>query len=255
MNKYAVVTRAKDNFKEIAQITHPVLQAYAKRCDADFIVISEDKYNLGSFHYEIFQSYDLFDTYERLLIIDSDILIAPSCPNIFKIVPEQCVATIFEDKYSRKRNRKMWIQKAQQAWGDIGWREGYMNMGVFVCSRCHRRLFDIKHNKIWMDMGYADVSFRYYIHKYEYPIYELPYKFNHMSMFSEVGKNRLKSYIIHYAGRGFSSKKSRAEQIKSDLRILQRVRNRFWLNFYNVPERLRLLAIGTLNFVKSAFYK
>lgn len=250
-NKYALVTRAKSNYREISSLTHPILKNYASRCDADFIVIDKEVYNLGSFHYEIMQCHDLFDRYERLLIIDSDVIITPSCPNLFDIVPEDCVGTIFEDKYSRKSDRINRIRKVQEQWGDIGWKRGYMNMGVYVCSRCHRKLFDVREHRIWNDSGYADVSVRYFTIKYGYKTFELPYKFNHMSMFSELGRNRLKSYMIHYAGRGFSGKKSRAEQIASDLKILQNVSNPFFLNFYNIKERIRLLAICILSHIRN----
>ena len=247
VQKLAIVTRCKENYADIAEITHPILKKYAAKCHADFSVISEDKYNLGSFFYEVFQCHEILEKYDRILLIDSDAIITPSCPNIFKIVPDDHIGVIYEDKYNRKKNRRGIIKNVQQVWGDIGWKKGYINMGVFVFSKLHKKLFDAKRHKLWMGLGYADISFGYHIHKYGYPIYELPYKFNHMSMFSEVGKNRLKSYVIHYAGRGFTGKKTRAEQIISDLKILQQNKKPFRLNIYNIPERAKLLAIGCLN--------
>lgn len=246
ITKKVIVTRAK-NIEEMAKITHPLLKKYAERCGADFIVINEDRMNLSSFHFEILQCYDLFDTYERILVIDTDTLITPSCPNLFEIVPEGQIGTIYEDKYNRKRDRWGWIRKVQQAWGDVGWRKGYINTGVILFSKCHRDALTYEPEKIWNDLGYDDVLIGYNIHKYDYPVFELSYKFNHMSMFSEVGKNRLKSYIIHYAGRGFTGKKSRLEQIKSDLHILSSISNPFWLNFCDIRQRLKLLTIGILN--------
>ncbi len=247
--KRAVVTRARDNY-EMAVTTHPVLKDYARRCKADFIVINQEKLELGEYSFEIFQCYDLFDTYERILVIDTDTLVTMSCPNLFEVVPEGHIGTIYEDKYNRKKDRWGRIFKVQQAWGDVGWRKGYINTGVILFSKCHRQVLTYEPDKIWDDLGYDDVLIGYNIHKYKCPVFELPYKFNHMSVFSEAGKNRLKSHIIHYAGRGFSGKKSRPEQIASDLQILKRFSNSFWLNFCNIRQRLRLLAIGVLNFLR-----
>lgn len=244
--KRAIVTRAKDGY-DLAAITHPVLKNYARRCNADFVIINQEKLKLGDYSFEIFQCYDLFDTYERILVIDTDVLVTPRCPDLFEIVPENCIGTIYEDKYSRKKDRLGRIQKVQQAWGDVGWKSGYINTGVIMFSKCHRDVLACEEGKVWDDLGYDDVLIGYNIHKCNCPVFELPYKFNHMSMFSELGKNRLKSHLIHYAGRGFSSRKNRAEQITSDMRILKRVSNPLLLNFYNIFERLRLLAIAALS--------
>lgn len=239
----AVVTRAKDDY-EVAKVTHPNLKAYAERCKADFIVINEEKINLGHFGYEIFQCYELFERYERILNLDSDVVLTPSCPNLFDVVPYDKIGCVYEDKYTRKADRLEYIRKCQQQFGDVGWRKGYINTGVFLLSRCHKNVFTFEPEKVWNDLGYDDVLIGYNIHKYGYQVYELPYKFNHMSMFSEMGRNRLKSYIIHYAGRGFSSRMDPIDQIRSDLHKLQRTSNPFFLNFYNIPQRLRLIALS-----------
>ena len=241
-SKKAIVTRAKDGY-DLAQITHPILMDYAKRCQADFIVINEEKMNLGHFSYEIFQLYQIFDTYERVIVIDSDTIIAPDCPNLFDVVPYDCIGTIYEDKFSRKKDRKNRIRLVQEKFGDIGWREGYINSGVLVCSKIHKELFSYPKEEVWLGTGFDDVFLGYRIKKYKLKVFELPYTFNHMSLFSEVGKNWLKSYIIHYAGRGFSSSRSRSEQIQRDWHILNTY-HPFSLHFRRIPERLRLIAIG-----------
>ena len=139
----AVVTRAKDNY-DLAKISHPILQEYAIRCKADFIVINEEKINLGDYSYEILQCFDLFDTYDRILVIDSDVLITPSCPDLFDVVPYDSIGTIYEDKYTRAASRKYLIKKVQHKWGDVGWTEGYINTGVFLTSKMHRDIFQLR---------------------------------------------------------------------------------------------------------------
>ena len=220
--KRAIFTRADENIKEMTDITHPILKRYVKKCDADFIISKEDdKYHP---HYRILQLYDLFKEYDRILCLDSDILILKSCPDIFNLVPVHQIASIYEDKGSRKKDRRNRIQKIQNERKDVGWREGYINSGVILFSRMHRDLFSMKKEDLWMALGYDDVELGFQIHKNKYSIYELPYKFNHMSMFSEEWNNasKFESYIIHYAGNGFYRQIDRTEQIRQDYLILKK---------------------------------
>ena len=129
-SKYLVATRADDKHKEISDITHDNLKRYAEFCDADFKVI-EDCQGIHH-HYRILQFYDLFDTYDRILSLDTDILILRSCLNIFEVVPEEKIGTIFEDKGSRQKDRRKRIKKIQTEKEDIGWTEGYINTGFAV---------------------------------------------------------------------------------------------------------------------------
>jgi lipopolysaccharide biosynthesis glycosyltransferase len=245
--KYAVVTRARDDY-ELARITQPNLSNYAFRCGSDFVVINEAKRKLGNFSYEILQCYELFQTYERILVVDSDVIINPRCPNIFELVPYDYIGTVYEDKYSRMKDRRHRIQKIQEAFGDVGWKKGYINTGFFVCSRIHKEIFSCLYDKIWTHYGYDDVYLGYRIHQLKLKVFELPYKFNHMSMFSEIGRNWLKSYVIHYAGRGFSGKKSQSEQIQEDLRLLSE-KSLMMLNFCHPFARLRLIAMGLYQYI------
>lgn len=249
MSKYALVTRAK-GIEDIASVAHPVLKKYAHRCKAEFIVIDEDIINCGSFHYEILQIYDLLKEYDRILHLDSDILIAPDCPNLLDIVPEEKIGLVFEDKYTRRKSRRYYIRRIQEEWGDIGWRMGYQNSGVMVCSRVHREVFVYDPSRLWNKWGYADLQLSYRIHELGFEIHELPFIYNHMSMFSEMGKNHLKSFVLHYAGRGFDPRFSRAEQMRRDFEIITS-KSRLQRNFMLLYPRLRLLGASMLNQIRS----
>ena len=252
-NPLAVVTRAKDDY-DLAPLTQPLLDAYAERCGADFIVINEERIKAGDYSYEILQCQELFDTYERILSLDSDMIVTPECPDLFKLVPQDCVGTVCEDKYARRNDRRGWMRKAQEAWGDIQWTRGYINTGVFLCSRMHREIFDRKGRPLWMDFGFDDVFLGYRIREQGFKVFELPYEFNHMSMFSEIGSNWLKSHIIHYAGRGFYRRMTRVQQIQRDLQTLRNSSNKFLLNFANIPARIRLFLLGGYNLYRDRIF-
>jgi len=242
--KKAIITLANDKIKDISAISHPMLKNYASKVKADFVVISDFKINLGSFHWEKFQCYGLLDKYKRILILDSDIIIVPDAPNLFDVVPENRIGVILEDKYSRKKDRRMRIKNCQKQLGDIGWRKDYLNSGVFVCSRMHKKIFTLNPKNYYQGLGYDDVQIGYNIKKYGFKIFELSYKFNHMSMFSEIGKNRFFSYIVHYAGIGFSSKISKAEQMRNDYKKILNNNWSFARHFYDLPNRLKLIIKG-----------
>lgn len=196
--KLAIVTRSDGNIKEMSDRTHPTLKNYAKKCGADFIVLDHEA---PYFHYRILKLYDLFEKYDRIISMDSDVLIFPDCPNLFEIVPEDKIGTVLEDKGTRERDRRARIEMVNEKFGNVGWREGYINTGVAVFSKCHRDIF--KTRDLYMNLGYDDVYLGYWIHKLGYKIHELPYQLNHMRCFSEDwngNPSKYKSFIIHYAG-------------------------------------------------------
>ena len=133
------------------------------------------------------------------------------------------VGTTFEDKGSRLENRRNLINRVQEMWGDIGWREGYINTGVFIVSKPHREIFRKFNDRYWVQKGFDDVHLGYQIHRLGLEIFELDYRFNHMSIFSESwngSPSRLNSYILHYAGKARFPDKgtmSRIKLIKNDI--------------------------------------
>ena len=103
--KRLIITRADDNIKAMTDITLPIMREYAKKCDADFKIISGDAPFLSGDnlpHYRILEVADLLDEYDRVLCLDADMIINKDCPNIFEVVPEDKIGTIFEDVGSRK---------------------------------------------------------------------------------------------------------------------------------------------------------
>jgi len=225
LNKRAIVTRSDDGQRPITEITFPIIQRYADKCDADFLSIIDPR-GLHP-HYRILQFYEMFDEYERILSIDSDILILKTCPNIFDEVPYEKIGTIFEDVGSRKDDRRERIQKAQEKYGDIKWTEGYPNSGFMVVSNIHKSIFYHDENtELYDDLGFDDVYLGYQINKEKIEIHELSYKFNFQSLMSEDWNNnesRFGAHCIHYSGNGsFLPCRSRLECLKEDKLILEK---------------------------------
>lgn len=208
MKKIAVVTRSDDVVKEWSDFTHPLFREYAERCNADFLVISGEPPfwdHDNQPHYRLLMIYNLLEKYDRILHLDTDMLINKNCPNIFDEVPEDMIGIIYEDVGNRAHDRRNKIQLIQQMWGDVGWTQNYTNAGTFVLSKQHKDIFLPHNNNFWTGPGTADLHMSYNIHKYGFKVKELSFKWNHMTMFSEEwndNADRFESYIIHYAGRG-----------------------------------------------------
>ena len=211
--KLLLTTRADATSVEWAELVHPLFYRYAKRVGADFLVLDEATdakdatggIGNGVYQYRIMKHYDLHAYYDRIIAFDTDMLLTPDCPNLFDVVPYDHVGTILEDVGSRAPQRVQCMLNAQRQFGDIGWRSEYINTGVFVTSKCHRDIYQKIDDQYFVDWGTDDIHIGYLIKKYGYKIKELPYQFNHMTMFSEAwngSPDRFDSHIIHYAGRG-----------------------------------------------------
>lgn len=222
-----VVTRADERVKDITALTHPIIKEFARQWSADFLVLSGDAADCGDWksklHYRIMKLYDLLEKYDRIMNIDSDTIINKNCPNPFAVVPHEKIGVIYEDKGSRLKDRRQRILHVQTAWGDIGWREGYINTGVALFSKLHRKIFRKIKGRYWEGRGYPDVHLGYQIYRMGIEIFELDWRFNHMCMFSEKWNNnasRFDSYILHYAGHArFSDKgtRTKVQQIRDDI--------------------------------------
>jgi len=221
--KLLVTTRADEGIKSMTDYTHPVIKYYADKVGADFQVMGHESgctHNQGRWHYRIFKHKELHKEYDRILHIDSDTVITPNCPNIFEVVPYDCIGTVYEDKGSRAVNRHERIKKAKTQFGNIDWTHGYIDTGVFLTSKIHRDIFQTIDNNYYEDNGFDDVHLGYLINKYKFKVHELDYRWNHMTMFSEPwngSPSRFDSHIIHYAGAGTFNKPNKLEQIKSDV--------------------------------------
>ena len=213
MNRRAVVTvNIGEKYNRICKLTHSTIEAYAKRIKAEFIVISQNN-GSDSAHWAKFQLLTLLGKYDRIIYVDSDLIIRDDCPDLFNLVPSNKLGIFEEGKFI---SRSEYINAGMQNYDMyFDWKGQYFNTGVMVLSRQHRYLFRepptrAKENRsfIFGSMQYTFLGEQTYLNlvmqqemDIEKDFFCLLYKFNRMSLMDELtGEARHASYIIHYAG-------------------------------------------------------
>lgn len=221
--KYAIVTIVSGHEGSTLQrISGKLIEDYAQSIDADLIVLRP---KFQHFHniifYEKLQIYSLLDIYDRILYLDSDILVLPDAPNLFNIVPLDTFGACLMHKYTDYHQYA--IHEIQNVLGNICWqaddnyygRMPYFNAGVMLISKFHQSIlnpFDeklsswIKHDQHTYFM--ADQTYlNYKLNEIGASICDIHFKFNHTNAL-DANTNRFRSYFIHYAGCSHQNPKS-----------------------------------------------
>ena len=209
MPRRAVVTLNIGN-REEAVVSKPFFYRYCQRHDLHFIVIHERRFNLTpnprrprlGIHLEKFQIKELFDHYDRIAYLDSDILIHPEAPDLFEQVDADEIGCVFENIGPDAWKRDEEWQKAEALLGPLPGNPSYFNAGVMVFGRAHRDLFNLKlgiPGGRWPDQTFLN----YHSRKLAMPVKGLSEKFNFLPLFPgwEDAAVRVQQYFVHYAGR------------------------------------------------------
>lgn len=199
-------------------LTFPKMVEYADRIGADFVAMNAglgQRY-LGNPYYEKLRVVDVLENYDRLIYIDGDIIVASDCPNLLDIVPADKMGAFIASRYSNYHNQAN--IEVQKTLGEIDWKREQrdpnifesFNAGVMVLSKQH--LNELKHvlaaAEIWSRYdGPFDPRalmtdqpvFNYIVQKFQIPITDLTYRFNHTNA-RGGSSDRFASHIIHYAG-------------------------------------------------------
>jgi hypothetical protein len=196
----------------MAVMTGPLIRAYARRIGADFVCLEHPS---AAPHCEKFQLSSLLLKYDRIIYLDTDLIVNDSCPNLLVLVPQKSFGAWFPSRMARGFEGV--IAEAQKSLGDIGWKSEYFNSGVMVISRGHRAVFEGSCS--YTDGFFEQTFLNYRVQMLKLPVHDIGWQCNHTGRVrSSLG--RLKSHIIHYAGAGHVPGVSRVEQIRNDLRTL-----------------------------------
>lgn len=205
MNKNLVLTICVgDTYKKIGKITHPTLKKYAKNINAEFVIINKSA--CTSPHWEKFNNiYQLLNKYERILYLDTDIIIRDDCPDIFNLVPINKIGLFNEMPFTLQRNLSLIDACKEYGITLKKWDGKYYNTGVMVISRQHKELFKKPEKEVFnfYEQGYFNANLAKKLESAgnELSVHELPYQMNRMTCMDQyTGEERFASNIIHYAG-------------------------------------------------------
>ena len=202
MNKNLILTLCMGNiFDKMAEITHPRFIQYANNINADFKVISES--TNSTMAWEKCQIYDLLNNYDRILYIDTDIVIRKDSPNLFEIVPSECFGAWSESNGCLLEIHNTAMNTIFEKYNvtPIDWKHNYFNSGVMVVSKTHKDLFiapEVKH-----DYFYEQTYFNMRLAQLNYKFFNLSTKFNQWSGPLETVEQIITrdAYFYHFYGR------------------------------------------------------
>jgi len=208
--KRAVVTICCGEFYErLAAMTHPTLKAYAEKIGADFIVW-RDYAGHTIADYQKLELGKLLDRYDRVIYLDTDLLVRDDAPNLFEIVPENMLGMLWENVYG-DRSPPTIRMMYRMGYDPFQWDQKYYNAGVIVLSKGHQDLF-IRPTVEVVDQG-AQTYLNVMIARTKTQVFPLPHRFNRMLFMDwAYGEHRCDCYFLHYAGE--SSRASQTEVLK-----------------------------------------
>ncbi|MCC5842113.1 MAG: hypothetical protein JJT96_18505 [Opitutales bacterium] len=191
---------------------HGIFRRYCRRHGLEFVTISERKIRYSPFlfrrrfalHLEKFQIFELLALYDRILYLDSDILLLPHCPDVLAEVSPEALGCVHEDVGPDAWKRHEEMMKAQRRLGPVpNWSGGFFNAGMLVLSRAHRELFRFDRRDLAKGRWPDQTTLNFRVARAGIPKAILPPAYNLLPVFadqwSDPGK-RLQAHIVHYAG-------------------------------------------------------
>lgn len=192
-------------YSEISDISFPTIAGYAEKIGADFIPLSIRRHPEASPHWEKLQLHDILGEYDRVIWMDSDLIVRSDTPDLFEIVPADHLGAVDEMKHSlltatmiRVQSRAASDMKLDIPPPSLSW-----NSGVMVLGKMHRPMF-VKPTRYFggerfYDQAYLNVMSRFL----KFPVFDPGCGFNDSAYcHRESGSydDRHKAYIIHYCG-------------------------------------------------------
>lgn len=193
-------------------VSHKIFARYAERHGMAFEVFDTEVFKLRpnwfrkrrvGYHLEKFQIHGAFERYRRILFLDSDILIAPDCPNLFERVPETHFGCVYDDTGVDAWKRKEELIRLGRRLGRLPpGNPRYFNSGVMVLGPRHREIFAMRREEVFRGRWPEQTLLNHRVLAGGYAVHALEPEFNFMPLapdWADDAKRRA-AKIIHYAG-------------------------------------------------------
>lgn len=206
----------------MALLTHPLMKRYAACHGLKFIVLRDRSSEGLPAHYAKYQIRGLLNEFDRIVFVDTDILVHPCAPSLLEIVPPSHFGAYLASEHSDVHDEA--VVAIQNRLGDVGWGREYFNSGVMVISHDHAKIFD---TALGTEISFWEqTQLNYNVRTLSIPLFDIGYPFNHVQAAGEPPR-RMDSYFIHYAGPGHRMG-PKPVQIAEDLLCFAQERDDWW---------------------------
>jgi|688.fasta_scaffold234803_2 hypothetical protein len=187
MKKSNLILLFNSNNK-VYNLTKSSIVQYSEKINVDLIEIqTEDEWDK-------FRIEKYFEEYQRILLLNSNLIIRPDTPNLFDMVPKTHLGAFNESRYIYRVNKIQNVFDQNNLKID-SWDGEYYNTGVVLISRSHKEFLKIPKNITSDFTSY----FNFVLQKNKIKVHDITYKFNRVHYVDKhIGISRLGSYIIHY---------------------------------------------------------
>lgn len=196
--KRLIVTMAcGEKYCKYLDFTGALMQKYARRCNADFYCMyaMDDKYPYPG--YQKWEYLKLLPKYDRILHLDTDMVVRDSTPNLFEIVKDYMFAAVDELPFQNLNVEVPPVCRRNDTGADI---QFYVNVGMFLFSYNHPKLFGTVPHKSPPEFFKEQTQINRNLNKYPELVHLLPPEFNFMKIMENAGLDKSKAHIVHYAG-------------------------------------------------------
>jgi len=191
MKKKNLVLTYSANQTELTSLTYPFLERYCENHNLDLLIMREqnqkivNKCEIDGANWFVgcdrWYAYDLFQLYDRILWIGSDVLVQPYAPNIFDVVPEGQIGIFMDQQKNEGHHAGDLMGDCFNAFGIRP--DGYYNIDVMLVDHTEKEIFNYNNTDMkfinkgkWNEQDY----FNYYTKINNIPLFDVGYRWNCM---------------------------------------------------------------------------
>lgn len=229
-NVIMTITSSTPAYQAYSELTHPLIRKYAHKCHADFICVRKSEYEDIAWE-KIATPHKLFKWgYDRVLHIDTDMLVRPDTPDLFKLYPDSEFVCLNENKFMENNPACIdtngytihanWYKSYAENYHGIEYQPAYtLNTGLFLFDKNAVDKIPLttttpKH------AHYEQPYLTMILQKNNVKYSDHPLEFNHIDNSAEFADKLSKSYIPHFSGNSHHNLyNSNIERMKKVLEI------------------------------------